>query len=138
MRRCVTSFSTITFRTITFSTFCLLSWGTVTTCLTATYFQKVTFLAAKCFFLARWFSPKTCGTKEVKRIVITIKKYVQLITKKHIPPVFQPFVFPVYLRNHLRYNKSVYIFLHPFLESFQLEQEFFKYGDKISWYLQKR
>ena len=42
-----------------------------------------------------------------------------------------------YLRNLLRYNKSVYIFLHPFLKSFQLKQEFFKFGDKISWYLQK-
>ena len=42
--------------------------------------------------------------------------------KKTHPPVFQPFVFPVYLRNRLRYNKSVCIFLHPFLKSFQLEQ----------------
>ena len=44
--------------------------------------------------------------------------------KKTHPPVFQPFVFPVYLRNRLTYNKSVYIFLHHFLKSFQLEQEF--------------
>ena len=41
--------------------------------------------------------------------------------KTHPLPVFQPFVFPVYLRNRLSYKKSVYIFLHPFLKSFQLE-----------------
>ena len=57
---------------------------------------------------------------------------VQSITKKHIPPVFQRFVFHVYLRNRLRYNKSIFIFLHPFLKSFQLEQEFIKSGNKIS------
>ena len=60
------------------------------------------------------------------------KSDVQSITKKHIPPFFQPFVFHVYLRNRLRYNKFVYIFLHPFLKSFQLEQEFFTFGDIFS------
>ena len=60
---------------------------------------------------------------------------IQSITKKHIPPVFQPFVFPVYLRNRLSYEKYFSIFVHPFLKSFQLEQEFLKSGDKISWYL---
>ena len=59
----------------------------------------------------------------------------QVITvdnKKTNPPVFQPFVFPVYLLNRLSYKKHVYIFLHPFLKSFQLEQEFFKSCYKIS------
>ena len=63
---------------------------------------------------------------------------IQSITKKHIPPVFQPFVFHVHLPNCLRYNKSIYIFLRPFLKSFQFEQEFFTFGDEISWYMQKR
>ena len=58
--------------------------------------------------------------------------------KKTHPPVFQPFDFHVYLRNHLRYNNSVYIFLHPFLKCFQLKQKIFTFGDKISWYMQKR
>ena len=44
---------------------------------------------------------------------------------------FQPFFFPVYLWNRLSYKKYVNIFLHPLLESFQLEQEFFKSGDKL-------
>ena len=57
--------------------------------------------------------------------------------KKHIPPVFQPFVFPIYLRNRLSYKKSIYIFLYYFLKSFQLEKEFFKSDDKFSWYLLK-
>ena len=39
-----------------------------------------------------------------------IKYDVQSITKKHVPPVFQPYVFPVYLWNRLSYKKSIYIF----------------------------
>ena len=65
-------------------------------------------------------------------------KKVQWITKKHIPLVFQPFVYLVYLRNHLSYKISTCVFLHPFLKHFQMEQEFFTSGDKISWYMQKR
>ena len=57
---------------------------------------------------------------------------VQSITKKHVPPVFQPYVFPVYLRNRLSYKESIYIFLYQFLKSFQLEQKFFKSYDTIS------
>ena len=61
-----------------------------------------------------------------------IRRYTVDNKKKHIPLVFQPFFFPVYLRNRLSYKKSVFIFLYPFLNSFQLEQEFFKSGYKIS------
>ena len=78
-----------------------------------------------------------------KRITDSIKinrpgYNIESITKKHIPSVFQLFVFPVYLQNRLSYKTSVYIFLHHFLKSFQLEQTFFKSGDKISWFVQKR
>ena len=45
------------------------------------------------------------------------------------PPVFQPLVFPIYLRNRLSYKKIYFIFLHPFLKSFQLEQKKIKSGD---------
>ena len=48
-------------------------------------------------------------------------KKVQWITKKHIPLVFQPFVYLVYLRTRLSYKKSNCIFLHPFLKRFQME-----------------
>ena len=56
----------------------------------------------------------------------------QSITKKHVPPVSQPYVFPVYLRNRLSYKKSIYSFLYQFLKSSQLEQKFFKSDDTIS------
>ena len=62
----------------------------------------------------------------------TIFERVQSITKKHEPPVFQPYVFPVYLRNRLTYKKSIYIFLYQFLKSSPLEQEFSKFDDTIS------
>ena len=57
---------------------------------------------------------------------------IQSITKKHVSPVFQPYVFPVYLRNRLSYKKSIYSFLYQFLKSSQLEQKFFKSDDTIS------
>ena len=57
---------------------------------------------------------------------------IQSITKKHVPPVFQPYVFPVYLRNRFSYKKSIYIFVYQFLKSSQLEQKFFKSDDTIS------
>ena len=49
------------------------------------------------------------------------EKGIQSITKKHIPPVLQHFVYSVYHLNRLSYKKSVIIFLHPFLKSFQLK-----------------
>ena len=80
-----------------------------------------------------------CGQIPLKKLIRLHATFFKATTscltvdnKKTHPPVFQPFVFPVYLRNHMRYNKSVNIFLHPFLKSFQLEQEFFKSGDKKS------
>ena len=51
---------------------------------------------------------------------------------------FETCVFHGYLRNHLSYKKVIYIYLHPFLKSFQMKKEFFKCSYKISWYLQKR
>ena len=63
---------------------------------------------------------------------------IKWITKKHLPPVFQPYVFPVYLRNRLNYKKIIYIFLYQFLKSSQLKQEFSQSDDTISWYWQKR
>ena len=57
---------------------------------------------------------------------------LQSITKKPVPLDFQPYVFPVYLRNRLTYKKSIYIFLYQFLKSSPLEQEFSKFDDKIS------
>ena len=75
--------------------------------------------------------------KKIKKMISGKIGILQWITKKHVPPVFQPCVFPVYLRNRLRYNKSIYIFLYQFLKSSQLEQVFFKSDDTISWYWQK-
>ena len=44
-------------------------------------------------------------------------KYVHLA-------VFEICVFRVYLRNHLRYKKVIYIYLHPCLKSFQIKNNF--------------
>ena len=57
---------------------------------------------------------------------------LQSITKKHVSPVFQPYVFPEYLRNRLSYKKSIYIFLYQFLKSSPLKDELFKSDDTIS------
>ena len=101
--------------------------------LTATMYMNVIFLLLIVFLLFLLFHfCQMCPFSTGFIHICTVDN------KKMHPPRFQPFVFPVYLRNRLRYNKSVYIFLHPFLKIFQLEQEFIKSGYKISWYLQKR
>ena len=38
-------------------------------------------------------------------------------------PVFEISVFRVYLRNHLNYEKAIYIYLHSSLKSFQMKQD---------------
>ena len=52
--------------------------------------------------------------------------------KKTNLAVFEICAFCVYLRNHLRYKKVIYIYLHAYLKSFQMEKLFFKFGHKIS------
>ena len=47
---------------------------------------------------------------------------------------FEICVFRVYLRNQLSYKKVIYIYLYPFLMTFQMKEYFFKSGHKISWY----
>ena len=49
---------------------------------------------------------------------------VQWITIKHVPPVFQPSIFPAYLRNRLSYKK---ISLHPFISVLKTFQELKSY-----------
>ena len=80
-----------------------------------------------CEYYMLWYLQICLRTTAVcvfKVLDAVCKAEVQSIRKKHIPPVFQHFVFPVYLRNRSSYKKSVFIFLHPFLKRFQLEQEF--------------
>ena len=63
-------------------------------------------------FITNYFNAKigACIWRHWKPSFMGID-HLQWITKKHIPPVFQHFVFLVYLRNRLSYKK---IYLHLF------------------------
>ena len=46
--------------------------------------------------------------------------------KKTHPPVFQPFGFPVYLRNRLSYKPSAYILFAPFFKELSVGARIFQ------------
>ena len=61
------------------------------------------------------------GYVQVRSDIYSRSQHYTVNNKKTHPPVFQHFVFLVYLQNRLSYKKSTYVFLHPFLKRFQLE-----------------
>ena len=54
--------------------------------------------------------------------------------KKRNLAVYEAIVFDAYLRNHLRYKKSIFHFLHQFLKSFLLKRNFSNW----SWFFNKK
>ena len=48
--------------------------------------------------------------------------HVQSVTKSTHLPLFEICFFRVYLRNHLNYEKNIYIYLHSCLKSFQMKK----------------
>ena len=66
---------------------------------------------------------RLCGNSSWNFLVYILNcrpVYLQSITKKHVPPAFQPYVFPVYLRNRLSYKNILHHFISVGTRIFQI------------------